>query len=63
MSVNNSLVCWGLETFGSEQQKQKYLVPLAKGEKVGAFCLSEPEAALMQHLKELQQLTMEIIIF
>lgn len=44
MSVNNSLVCWGLETFGSEEQKQKYLVPLAKGEKIGAFCLSEPEA-------------------
>ena len=44
MSVNNSLVCWGIETFGSEVQKQKYLVPLAKGEKVGAFCLSEPEA-------------------
>ena len=44
MSVNNSLVCWGLEMFGSEEQKQKYLVPLAKGEKIGAFCLSEPEA-------------------
>lgn len=44
MSVNNSLVCWGLEHFGSEEQKQKYLVPLAKGEKIGAFCLSEPEA-------------------
>lgn len=44
MSVNNSLVCWGLETFGSEEQKQKYLVPLAKGEKIGAFLLSEPEA-------------------
>jgi alkylation response protein AidB-like acyl-CoA dehydrogenase len=44
MSVNNSLVCWGLETFGSEEQKQKYLVPLAKGEIIGAFCLSEPEA-------------------
>ncbi|MGB0423624.1 MAG: acyl-CoA dehydrogenase [Flavobacteriales bacterium] len=44
MSVNNSLVCWGIETFGSEEQKQKYLVPLAKGEKIGAFCLSEPEA-------------------
>jgi alkylation response protein AidB-like acyl-CoA dehydrogenase len=43
MSVNNSLVCWGLERFGSEEQKQKYLVPLAKGEKIGAFCLSEPE--------------------
>ena len=44
MSVNNSLVCWGLENFASEDQKQKYLVPLAKGEKIGAFCLSEPEA-------------------
>lgn len=44
MSVNNSLVCWGLETFGNEDQKQKYLVPLAKGEMHGAFCLSEPEA-------------------
>ena len=44
MSVNNSLVCWGLEKYGSEEQKQKYLVPLATGEKIGAFCLSEPEA-------------------
>ncbi|MBL0310049.1 MAG: acyl-CoA dehydrogenase [Bacteroidetes bacterium] len=44
MSVNNSLVCWGLEAFGTEEQKKKYLVPLAKGEKIGAFCLSEPEA-------------------
>ena len=44
MSVNNSLVCWGLEQFGTEDQKQKYLVPLAKGEIIGAFCLSEPEA-------------------
>jgi alkylation response protein AidB-like acyl-CoA dehydrogenase len=44
MSVNNSLVCWGLETFGNEEQKQKYLVPLAKGEIIGAFLLSEPEA-------------------
>lgn len=44
VSVNNSLVCWGLETYGNEEQKQKYLVPLAKGEKLGAFCLSEPEA-------------------
>jgi alkylation response protein AidB-like acyl-CoA dehydrogenase len=44
VSVNNSLVCWGLETFGNEEQKQKYLVPLATGEKLGAFCLSEPEA-------------------
>ena len=49
MSVNNSLVCWGLETFGSEQQKEKYLTPLAQGIKdnelyIGAFLLSEPEA-------------------
>jgi len=44
MSVNNSLVCWGLETFGTEEQKQKYLIPLATGEITGAFCLSEPEA-------------------
>ncbi len=44
MSVNNSLVCWGLEEFGTEEQKQKYLIPLAKGEIIGAFCLSEPEA-------------------
>ena len=44
VSVNNSLVCWGLEAYGNEEQKQKYLVPLAKGEKIGAFCLSEPEA-------------------
>ncbi|MEO6883416.1 MAG: acyl-CoA dehydrogenase [Bacteroidia bacterium] len=44
MSVNNSLVCWGLETFGTEAQKQKYLTRLAKGEIIGAFCLSEPEA-------------------
>jgi len=44
VSVNNSLVCYGLEKYGTEEQKQKYLVPLAKGEKIGAFCLSEPEA-------------------
>jgi alkylation response protein AidB-like acyl-CoA dehydrogenase len=44
VSVNNSLVCYGLEKYGTETQKQKYLVPLAKGEKIGAFCLSEPEA-------------------
>lgn len=44
MSVNNSLVCWGLETFGSEEQKQTYLTKLAPGEWIGAFCLSEPEA-------------------
>jgi alkylation response protein AidB-like acyl-CoA dehydrogenase len=44
MSVNNSLVCWGLETFGTEEQKQKYLTPMASGKVIGAFCLSEPEA-------------------
>lgn len=44
MSVNNSLVCWGLEAYGTEEQKQKYLVPLASGKKLGAFALSEPEA-------------------
>jgi alkylation response protein AidB-like acyl-CoA dehydrogenase len=44
MSVNNSLVCWGLERFGSEEQKEKYLKKLATGEVIGAFCLSEPEA-------------------
>ncbi|GAB3180450.1 acyl-CoA dehydrogenase family protein [Telluribacter humicola] len=52
MSVNNSLVCWGLEKYGNEDQKQKYLTRLAAGEVVGAFCLSEPEAgsdATSQH--------------
>ncbi|MCA6074377.1 acyl-CoA dehydrogenase [Fulvivirga sedimenti] len=44
MSVNNSLVCWGLEKFGTEEQKEKYLKRLATGEIIGAFCLSEPEA-------------------
>lgn len=44
VSVNNSLVCWGIEKFGSEEQREKYLRPLATGEKIGAFCLSEPEA-------------------
>jgi alkylation response protein AidB-like acyl-CoA dehydrogenase len=44
MSVNNSLVCWGLEKYGSEEQKQTYLSKLATGELLGAFCLSEPEA-------------------
>ena len=49
MSVNNSLVCWGIETYGSEEQKNKYLTPLAQGKKdgelyIGAFLLSEPEA-------------------
>ena len=52
MSVNNSLVTWGLEEYGSDFIKQKYLIPLAKGEKLGAFALSEPEAgsdATQQH--------------
>lgn len=44
MSVNNSLVCFGIEKWGSDEQKEKYLKPLASGEKLGAFCLSEPEA-------------------
>jgi len=44
MSVNNSLVCYGIEKFGTEEQKQKFLKPLARGEKIGAFLLSEPEA-------------------
>ena len=44
MSVNNSLVCWGIETYGSQEQKDKYLKRLATGEIIGAFCLSEPEA-------------------
>ncbi|MBC6998488.1 acyl-CoA dehydrogenase [Cytophaga sp. FL35] len=44
VSVNNSLVCWGLETFGSKEHKEKYLSRLASGEIIGAFCLSEPEA-------------------
>lgn len=44
MSVNNSLVCWGIETFGSPAQKAKYLPALASGRMIGAFCLSEPEA-------------------
>ena len=44
MSVNNSLVCWGLEEYGTEEQKRKYLPRLAQGEIIGSFCLSEPEA-------------------
>ena len=44
VSVNNSLVCWGLDTYGTEEQKAKYLHKLAAGEHIGAFCLSEPEA-------------------
>lgn len=44
MSVNNSLVCYGIEKYGTEEQKEKFLTPLASGQKIGAFCLSEPEA-------------------
>lgn len=44
MSVNNSLVCWGIEKYGNEEQKEKYLTKLTTGEHIGAFCLSEPEA-------------------
>ncbi|AGC77066.1 hypothetical protein LX97_01808 [Nonlabens dokdonensis] len=44
VSVNNSLVCWGLDTYGNEAQKEKYLTKLTTGESIGAFCLSEPEA-------------------
>jgi hypothetical protein len=44
MSVNNSLVCWGLDTYANKEQKEKYLSKLTTGEKLGAFCLSEPEA-------------------
>jgi alkylation response protein AidB-like acyl-CoA dehydrogenase len=44
MSVNNSLVCWGIEAYGTEEQKRKYLPKLATGEWIGSFCLSEPEA-------------------
>ncbi|MFT4791049.1 MAG: alkylation response protein AidB-like acyl-CoA dehydrogenase [Arcticibacterium sp.] len=44
MSVNNSLVCWGIEKYGNQEQKEKYLPSLTNGEKIGAFCLSEPEA-------------------
>ncbi len=44
MSVNNSLVCWGIETYGTDEQKERFLRPLATGQKLGAYCLSEPEA-------------------
>src|SRR5581483_1414972 len=42
MSVNNSLVCWVIETFGTDEQKERFLRPLATGQKLGAYCLSEP---------------------
>lgn len=56
VSVNNSLFAWGLEKYGTEEQKQKYLAPCARGEKLGAFALSEPEAgsdATSQHTEAL----------
>ncbi len=58
MSVNNSLVCWGLQEYGSDEQKQKYLTRLASGEIIGAFCLSEPEAgsdATSQHTSAIEK--------
>ncbi len=58
MSVNNSLVCWGIEKYGTEEQKQKYLTRLVSGEIIGAFCLSEPEAgsdATMQRTTAIEQ--------
>ena len=54
MSVNNSLVCWGISRYGTDEQKSRYLPILATGEKIGGFCLSEPEAgsdATQQHTK------------
>ena len=63
VSVNNSLVCWGLEKYGSEFQKQKYLTKLATGQHVGAFCLSEPEAGSDATSNEPQRKTKVIITF
>jgi alkylation response protein AidB-like acyl-CoA dehydrogenase len=54
MSVNNSLICYGLEKFGTEEQKKKYLTRLATGEIIGAFCLSEPEAGSDAHAQHTQ---------
>ena len=54
LSVNNSLVCWAIEKYGTDEQKEKYLKQLASGEKIGAFCLSEPEAGSdATHIKTL----------
>ena len=68
MSVNNSLVCYGLQEYGTEEQKQKYLIPLAQGKKdgelyIGAFLLSEPEAGSDATRKEQQQKIKAIIIY
>ena len=53
MSVNNSLICWGIETFGTAAQKAKYLPRLASGEWIGSFCLSEPEAGSVEWYEKL----------
>ena len=63
VSVNNSLVCYGLEYFGSEEQKQKYLTKLATGEQIGAFCLSEPEAGSDATSQKQQRLTWVTITY
>ena len=57
MSVNNSLVCWGLETYGTEEQKEKYLKPLARGEIVGAFACQSPKPGRMPPLRKPRPLT------
>ena len=62
VSVNNSLVCYGIEAYGSEAQKEKYLPKLATGEHIGAFCLSEPELVVMPLLNKRPLLTKGIII-
>ena len=56
MSVNNSLVCWGIGKYGTEEQKQKYLPKLTSGEHIGAFAYQNLKLALMPHHKEQQQL-------
>ena len=63
MSVNNSLVCAGMEKYCSEEQKQKYLVPLASGQVIGAFCLSEPDAGSDATSQKTTAIDMEIIIY
>ena len=63
MSVNNSLVCWGIEKYGTEEQKQKYLPKLTSGEHIGAFCYQNLKLALMPHHKEQQQLKKKTIMF
>ena len=62
VSVNNSLVCWGLEKYGTDEQKQKYLIPLAKGEIIGAFVFPNLRQAAMLLLSKPRQLIWVIII-